>query len=287
LVRPWTQADVDYVTESVQREGWGYTRRDIERCWQLEPKGCFIAEVQNQPVGHVFTVGYNGMGWIGLLIVCLEKRGRGVGTILMNDAINYLRRTGRETIRLEAAERAVPLYRRLGFKEEFVSLRFRKKLKQREEKKRKRGGRIWVRQIREEDMEGIAKFDARYFGADRRRVLKSLYLGQSRRCFVAKEKLKTLGYIMSRKIVDADWIGPWVCEDPETAQELLQACTEAIREGKTELRLGMPILNTDGIRLMEKLGFQPTSESMRMVFGKRMREGDVFGIYGIGGPEKG
>ena len=116
LIRPWTQADIDYVTESVERERWGYTERDIERCWRLEPNGCFIAEVKREQVGHVFSIGYDKTGWIGLLIVNPECRGKGIGTILTKNAVNHLQKTGKVTIRLEAVEKAIPLYRRLDLK---------------------------------------------------------------------------------------------------------------------------------------------------------------------------
>jgi len=67
-IRPWTHADIDFVTECAQ-DLRGYTRPDIERYWQYEPKGCFIAELDREPIGHVFSIRYNKMGWIGLLFM--------------------------------------------------------------------------------------------------------------------------------------------------------------------------------------------------------------------------
>ena len=287
LIRPWTQADIDYVTESVERERWGYTKRDIERCWRLEPNGCFIAEVQREKVGHVFSIGFDKTGWIGLLIVNPEYRGKGIGTILTKNAVNYLQKTGKVTIRLEAAEKAIPLYRRLGFKEEFISLRLSKQLEQNEKGKGKRNNGINIFPILEGDIENLAQFDSKYFGANRTRVLQSLYRDQPQHCFMAIGRQKTLGYVMSRKISNGHWIGPLVCENPKAAEKLLHTCMEAIPKRKTELRLGMPILNKNGIKLMKKVGFQQKSKSIRMVWGKHIHEGNVAGIYGIAGPEKG
>jgi len=288
FVRPWTKADVDYVAESVKREGWGYVRRDMERCWQFEPNGCFIAEVQNKPIGHVFSICYRKIGWIGLLVVNPEKRGKGVGAILMQTAIDYLQKVGAETIRLEAVEKAVPLYKRLGFIEEFDSLRFSRLLKQ-GGSPRLSGQKTIVDRTRERDLETIARFDSKYFGANRLRVLRSLYGDNPQNCFVAKEKQKTMGYIISRQISNAYRIGPWVCskENPKTATNLLIACINSIEEKETELRLGMPAPNTNGMELMEKSGFQLVGKSVRMVWGKHKHKGDVMGIYGIAGPEKG
>lgn len=286
LIRSWTQSDIDYVAESVKRERWGHTRRDVERCWQFEPNGCFVADFGDMPVGHVFSICYGRVGWIGLLVVNQERRGRGVGTVLMRAAIEYLQCKGAETIRLEAVERAVPLYKRLGFSEEFDSLRFSKQLKRGE---RYQHCKENVLTIREEDIEEMAEFDSEYFGAERLRVLRSLYVDQPQLCFVAKQREKILGYVMGRKLSNAYWIGPWVSEDPQTSETLLYACIDTVRmkEEEVELRLGVPIVNRNGIALMEKLGFQRRSRSIRMVNGKFEYHGQMEGIYGIGAPEKG
>lgn len=291
LIRLWKRSDLDYVADSVRREGWRHVKRDIERCWRFEPNGCFIAEVAGKPVGHVFSVRYDEVGWIGLLIVNPENRGRGIGAALMKKAIGYLQERGVETMRLEAVEKAVPLYKRLDFIEEFVSLRFSKRQKQAENKTRSTKGdsESNISDVKDEDVDQIASFDSDYFGVNRLRVLKSLYQDEPKgNCFMARKSRRVIGYIMSRKITDAYWIGPWVCENSETAGMLLRACVNAIdRKAKTELRLGMPALNTAGIRLVDRYGFNLTGKSVRMICGKPDYFGDVKRVYGIGGPEKG
>jgi len=288
VVRLMTQADIRFATESVENERWGYTRRDIERCWQYESKGCFVAKLDHKPIGHVFSISYGKLGWIGLFIVKEEYRQKRVGTQLMQTAIDYLENIGVETIRLEAVEKAVPLYKRLGFVEEFDSLRFSKLLKE-GESPRTSCQKVKVEGMSENDLETIVRFDSKYFGANRLRVLQNLYKDSPRNCFLAKEKQNVVGYVMSRKISGIHHIGPWVCEkqDPRAACDLLVTCISAIEEKETELRIGMPAPNTNGIKLMEKFGFQLISKSIRMVCGKHKHKGDVMGIYGIAGPEKG
>jgi len=286
-VRLWKRTDTNYVADSVEQARWGYTKSDVERCWRCEPNGCFIAEVSHEPVGHVFSINYGKMGWIGLLIVKEEHRQRGIGTLLTRTAMDYLRNAGADTIRLEAVERAVPLYQRLGFVEEFDSLRFSKQLKQ---------GEGFASSIQttivgmeEEDLDAVARFDSRYFGANRLRVLNSLYRESPQLCFVARKKNLVAGYIMGRKIPNAYRIGPWVCtnEHQQVASNLLFACINAMDSIETEVRIGAPAPNKAGTKLMEKLGFKLVSKSVRMVWGKRKHQGDVNGVYGIGGPEKG
>ena len=283
-IRHWTRADIDYVHESVSREGWGHTQRDVERCWKLEPKGCFIAEFQNKPVGHVFSICYGKIGWIGLLIVDPERRDQGVGSILMETAVSYLQNAGAETVELEAVQEAVPLYRRIGFIGEFDSLRFRRQPRPREKlqvKERK------TFQMRGDDILNVAQFDALHFGVNRLAVLQSVYRDHSQLCFVAKHKGNVVGYLMARQTQNGFWIGPWVCLDSETARYLFHALLRTIGDDDSELRVGLPVSNTSGRRLMVKLGFELTGKSVHMVLGNRKNQGVAAHVYGIGGPEKG
>jgi ribosomal protein S18 acetylase RimI-like enzyme len=268
----------------VQREGWGHTRRDVERCWSLEPKGCFIAESDNKPVGHIFSVLFGEIGWIGLLIVNPEKRGKGIGAALVEAAINYPEENGAKTIKLEAVEEAAPLYRRLGFVDMFDSLRFRGMLPLNEKQPRRTKT---VSLIHENDIPEIAEFDAQYFGANRLPILRSLHSDFSQCCFAAKENRRINGYIMARKTLDELWLGPWVCVDSQVAGFLCGTLFESMLKEATYLRLGFPALNTNARKLVEKLGFHLAGKSIHMTRGERKNQGDVKHIYGIGGPEKG
>jgi len=284
VIRTWKQTDLTYVAESVQREGWGHTRRDIERCWNLEPNGSFIAESEKKPAGHIFSALFGEIGWIGLLIVNPEKRGMGAGAALMEAAINYLGKNGARTIKLEAAEKAAPLYRRLGFVDAFDSLRFRG-MPRRNEKQLRRIETASM--MHETDISEIAEFDAQYFGANRLSVLKSLHSDFPQYCFAAKKNQRINGYIMARKTLDALWIGPWICTESQIAEFLFGALFESMRKESRYLRLGFPALNTDARKLVEKLGLQLVGKSIHMIRGDRKKQGDLTCIYGIGGPEKG
>lgn len=283
-IRHWARVDIDYVFKSVSREGWGHTQRDVERCWELEPNGCFIAEFQNKPVGHVFAICYGKIGWIGLLIVNPESRGQGLGFSLMGTAVNYLKKVGAETIRLEAVKKAVPLYRRVGFIEEFDSLRFRRQPQPGKEPQFKSGETF---QMRDDDLVNVAQFDTSYFGVNRLGVLQSLYGDHPQSCLVAKRRGNIVGYVMARRTQNGFWIGPWVCLNSATARHLFNALVKTIGDDTSELRVGLPALNTRGGRLMEKLGFELAGKSIHMVLGNRGNQGVVGQIYGIGGPEKG
>ncbi len=105
-------------------ERWNDTRNDIERMFSYEPDGCFVAEVNSRAAGHVFSISYGKLGWIGLLIVEAKYRRKRVGTLLTKKAIDYLLNCGVKTIKLEAVSTIANLYRELGFVNDFDSLRF-------------------------------------------------------------------------------------------------------------------------------------------------------------------
>jgi len=285
LIRRWKRADLGYVADSIAREGWGHSMRDVERCWRLEPHGCFLAVLHGVPVGHVFSVCYGKLGWIGLLIVNPEVRGRGVGSVLMGAAVNYLQRVGCKSIMLEAVEKAVPLYRQFGFREEFDSLRFRGQVGSMVRLGRLESG---IRKMREKDVADVARFDVRYFGADRLRVLRSLLLDAPDLCYVAEDDTGVMGYIMARRGEGGFWVGPWVCERLRWARFLFDVLVEAVSGSDVALQVGVPAVNVKAQGLLEKLGFQLTGKSVRMVLGSvEQGRDDATHVYGIGGPEKG
>jgi hypothetical protein len=201
----------------------------------------------------------------------------------MEAAINYLEERGARAIKLEAVEKAAPLYRRLGFVDEFDSLRFCGMPGHKDQPCRKGTASL----MHENDILEIAEFDAQHFGANRLSVLKSLYSDFSQYCFAAKENHRIEGYIMARKTLDGLWIGPWVCNDSQVAQLLYSTLFESTRKEAGYLRLGFPALNMNARKLVEQSGFKLVGKSIHMTRGDRKNQGDITRIYGIGGPEKG
>ncbi len=284
-IRLFEPKDVNFAAELIRQEKWGHTTKDVRRCWNFEPEGCFIAEQDGERVGHVFSVNYSTVGWIGLLIIQQSCRGQGIGTTLMRTAMNYLRNLGVEAIRLEAVPEAVTLYQRLGFKSEFDSLRFYRELKP---------GRTClqakdeeIHQIKDDELEILGKFDAKCFGANRLKVLQGLYRDFPQHCLVARND-GIMGYIMCRETDSGFWLGPWVCEEehPEVARDLIVSFLHALK-ANSGLCVGIPAPNTMGIQLLEKLDFSLMSRSIRMFWGKPAYSGNAKENFGIGGPEKG
>jgi len=282
-IRPFKDKDIDFAYKLDTMERWNHTRNDIKRAFSFEPNGCFIAEISGKPVGHVFSVNYGRLGWIGFLIVETGYRGKGIGTLLMKRAIDHLSSCKTKTIKLEAVPIIANLYRKLGFVDEFDSLRFIRT-----------DGKIapmlshCVKPLKKREMTQLAKFDSEYFGANRIRVLKGLYQDNPQLSFVSYSGPKIVGYIMCCKAESGYRLGPWVCipRNPQVARELLIKCVEKIGLHE-EIYVGVPALNKTATRILHDFDFMQYSKSIRMYLGKKLETERVDGIYAICGPEKG
>jgi ribosomal protein S18 acetylase RimI-like enzyme len=282
-IRRLVEKDIEFAYQMVIAEGWNDGKNDVKRMFNYEPNGSFIAEAKGSPVGHVFTVNYGRLGWIGWLIVKPEYRRKGVGTLLMKRAVDYLLRCRVETIKLEAVPEISDLYRKLGFVDEFDSMRFRGICR----KKLPRKG-ICTSLMKRDEVSEIARFDSDYFGADRRKVLNSIYQENPKLCFVSYDGPVVAGYILCRKAMSGHKLGPFVC-NPQTPQVARELLTTLVRElgQDTTIYAGVPVVNEEATRVFREFGFEQYSKSIRMYFGRKLETEKVGGVFAIGGPMKG
>jgi ribosomal protein S18 acetylase RimI-like enzyme len=292
-IRNFSADTFQYVANLYATEDWGYLSSDIKRYMEWEPDGCFVAKIDDKYVGHVFSVSYDHLGWIGLLRVDPNFRKRGIGSELMKQAISYLHDTGVKVIKLEAVQNAVNLYRRLGFKEEFDSLRFRVVVQNLSVMEHtfsmNSSERVEIRPMKNKDILSIAELDSLYFRAPRTKVLRTLFQEFPHLCFVADTGNTLIGYVMCRKSTSGTYkIGPWVSdpEEPKVAGRLLITCLRKLGENNV-LALGIPVINEQAISILKKFGFQHASTCKRMYLGQIPVKDNPKGIFAIGGSEKG
>jgi len=201
----------------------------------------------------------------------------------MKRAIDHLLSCKTKTIKLEAVPIIANLYRKLGFVDEFDSLRFIRT-----------DGKITpmlshcVKPLKKREITQLAKFDSEYFGANRIRVLKGLYQDNPQLSFVSYSGSRILGYIMCSKAESGYRMGPWVCipQNSQVARELLIKCVEKIGLYE-EIYVGVPALNKTATRILHDFDFMQYSKSIRMYLGKKLETERVDGIYAICGPENG
>nr|MDO8133861.1 GNAT family N-acetyltransferase [Candidatus Njordarchaeum guaymaensis] len=282
-IHPLRKKDISFAYKMNKTEQWNDREEDLRRMLDYEPKGCFLAVVEGKPAGHVFTVNYGRLGWIGLLIVKAEYRRIGIGRLLMEKAKQYLLDLGVRTIKLEAVPEFSDLYRALGFVDEYHSLRFKGVYN-----KKLTGSSTLIVNMKEDMIYDIAEFDTQYFGADRAKVLSKLYQAYPELCLVSCSKQEILGYVMCRKAETGYKLGPWICnpENLQIATDLLIACMKRIGD-ETSVFVGVPATNESAIEILSHLGFTQYSKSIRMRFGEELKDDCIKGVFAIGGPMKG
>lgn len=278
-IRPMVPEDEGLFLELIGLTGWGNTAADFRRMLHYEPGGCFLASRDGVDVGMVNSTCYGSVGWIGNLVVHPGNRGGGIGAALMRRAMEHLTDSGAASIRLDAVEKAIPLYERLGFRAEYASLRFSGL------------GRVFdvheVEEMHTSHLEGVLDLDSRYFGANRERMLRRVFCDFPECCFVACEGGMVRGYIMAKRGESNVRIGPWISEpsEAELAESLLEILMGAAAGER--LWIGVPEGNRASIEILIAHGFDSLPSSLRMCYGECSVLGDPRGRFSIGAPDKG
>ena len=114
---------VDDIPEAMRLKdlaGWNQTAADWERFLSAGPEGCFVAEREGRVVGTSTTIVYEGrFAWIGMVLVEQQFRGQGIGTALLERAIQYLDSRNIPCMKLDATPQGRVLYEKLGFVSEY------------------------------------------------------------------------------------------------------------------------------------------------------------------------
>ena len=293
-----TAGDLGFAAELTAREGWASGRRDFELYLEHDPDGCFVAWEGGRRLGMVTTTVYPASGWIANLIVVPEHRSRGVGRLLMEHGLRRLEAAGVRTVRLDGDPPGIPLYRSLGFVDEWESLRFRgvgggldrppqvSELEPDDLAALDRtgfGGGLQrppqVRELKPDARGAVAALDRTAFGDDRGRML-GLFFGRAERAFVVADGDGPTAFLMVVRTDRGLRLGPCVAADARVAEELLRAALATAAAGE-ELTVGVPGPNTAAQEILRRLGFEPTAPSLRMVRGPRAAGGLPNRIFAI------
>ena len=196
--------------------GWNQTAADWERFLTASPNGCFVMEDADKIVGTSATISYeNKFAWIGMVLVDPDYRNRGIGTTLLQRAVEYLDGAGIPTLKLDATPAGKPLYEKMGFVTEYEIDRWVLKRSVIEEP-------ILAHERTAPDVLLKAlDFDRQAFGADRSKLLHSYNDQAPDLTLVAQTDGQLAGYAFGRRGLFADHMGAWMARDDDTAQTLL------------------------------------------------------------------
>jgi hypothetical protein len=213
-----------------------------------------------------------------MVLVDPEFRRRGIATALVRAALDGLDAAGVATVKLDATPEGAPVYEALGFEAE---LRIER----------------WVSTAgvkpspehaaeRAPALSQIFGLDRRAFGADRSELLKALW---AESCVMPAASAgaggRLRGYALARRGALADYVGPLVAEEAETAAALLDDVLNRLDAGLVCVDLNTTYAG--GARVLEARGFVKQRELIRMRRGGGIGAGTSGSVFAIAGPEVG
>lgn len=279
-VRRLEERDIDAAIALTDLEAWGYTRADFRRLLDLSPEGCFAAEHGGRVVGVLTTTTYDSLAFLGAVIVVPELRGKGVGRQMMEAALQHLKESGVRSVRLYAYLNAVHFYERLGFHGEYEVVRWHGPTVE-------TGPIRGIRPVRPADLDGIARIDAKYFGASRQAMIARLADEFSGTFLVAERAGRLKGFIVGNPSGGSCEIGPWVVEPMSGATVRALFASLVGAAGASEVAFSGPSSNGALFEFVGNGRFVEAFRALRMWWGTDEFGGDPRGIWALGGLEKG
>lgn len=284
-IRTMTRADIPYGMRFKEAAGWNQTEADWERFLDLEPEGCFVAEMDGEVVGTATTCRFGRQcGWLAMLLVPPERRRMGVGSTLFNHAAAYLEGRGVSSLKLDATPVGRTVYAQVGFMDEFEL--------QRREGIAAAAESHGVAPMTEAHLDRVAALDRPIYGADRSNLLTRLYREAERFTgsfsplpgIFQDDRGDIQGYAMVRPGSRAVFLGPVVARTEEAGAELFKWAIN--RVAGQPVFFDAPLPNPAVLRLADEYGFAVQRRFTRMYRGVNC-PGDPTRVYATSGPEKG
>jgi len=275
-VRPMTAADLPLGLGLSQEAGWNQIPADWQRFLDLQPDGCFVAQWDGLPVGTTTTCIFGSVAWIAMVLVKPSHRGRGIGTVLMEHALEYLDKRGVVTVRLDATPLGQPVYERLGFVEQFRLARYEGVIAEAREIP-------GVDAALPEHWEALAALDRTVTNTDRRQLLSRLFAEQPQNVRCVRSGGRITGFITARPGARALMLGPCI-GTPEAASLLFADAGRMYADQR--VFVDVPLVNRAATTLALAQGLTVQRRLTRMCLGVALCE-RVELMWAGSGPEKG
>ena len=273
-VRRMNDADLDRILELRSVVRWSADPRAFDLLRGVHGARWAVAEA---PDGFLTgMVGAVPLGEIGILChlaVHDGHRGSGLGAMLSDWAVAYLKSRGANTVRLYSTEQAEGLYRSLGFREVVPRTVYWLEEGFRQVSVPARADGHRVETLTFGDLPELYGVDHWSYGSERSSLILAtlkLHLGQGLVARDATGRMK--GYLIRSSIGRAVRLGPFLASTPDVARLLL---TGALREaGGAPVRITAPgPTERRAHSLLQEFGFQGTQDRMRMELGETKAPG--------------
>ncbi|MEQ6119804.1 GNAT family N-acetyltransferase [Reichenbachiella sp. MALMAid0571] len=276
-VRQMQVADISGAMQLKKAENWNQTKEDWQMLMDHNPELCLVATCGDQIVGTITATNYaNQVAWIGMMLVSRDFRGMGISKLLLNTIIEKLQDC--KSIKLDATPEGLPVYRKLGFVEEYqISRMIISNLPVLHNSNNS------VSSISNKDLLEISAFDTKVFGVDRSNLIKKLL--KRDQGYLVKRKNHVDGFALGRHGCTFAQVGPVVAQCAQDAIEVIfqmlvnlsdEALVMDVLDDKKELK-----------EWLSSLGFKMQRSFVRMYLKTNLFPGEVNRYFLIGGPEIG
>ena len=259
-----------------RQAGWNQTESDWLRFMDMEPDGCFVAELNGCSVGTTTTCIFDKVAWIAMVLVDKDSRGQGIGTKLLKHALDYLDGLKIRTVRLDATHLGRPIYEKLGFVPEYELARFEGIAQQSKTEQ-------VINEAVQDNFAEMIELDRQATGTNREEILSRLFNEFLQDTRIVTHRDKVDGFVTIRPGANAIQVGP---------------CTAGVNSGQTLLSdalnrcagkavyVDIPTGNVPAVKIAESSGLKIQRRFTRMYRGERISD-DLKSIWASSGPEKG
>jgi predicted GNAT family acetyltransferase len=266
-VKVMTPKEYGFAVELANTMNWSMEEADFKFNQTLEPEGCLTLFDDQEPVGLATCISFGTVGWFGNLIVKQQQRKHGAGRLLLEHAVRYLHGKGVKAIGLYAYPHLKEFYGKTGFKPDTTLTVLHSDNVEGD----------WSSHEKFEtqpDFTALNRFDSRFFGADRSRLLRGILQKETNLCCASTCGKEVDGYILAKVYESLVEVGPLVCcpEKPEVAFELLKAMLTRLKGRRVLLYV---LQNQDGLEtFLRSCGFKIDFSLSRMFLGTpKVQEG--------------
>ena len=280
-VRLMQRSDLPFCRHLVTEAGWNQLDSDWLRAMELEPDGCFVATINDLPVGTTTACCFGNIAWIAMVLVDKRNRNQGVGKLLVEHAIRFLEQKGISTIRLDATSLGQGLYHKLGFQPEYEVIRFTGK-----SLRRMQDPNDLIKVLPDDKLAPeIFNLDQQITGTNRTNFIADFISAAERPFYCTLNVVgKVNGYAGCREGNNATQIGPVGAMNAVSGEKLLNAMVAHF--DSKPLFIDIPAANAPAVTWATTNGFTAQRSFVRMYRGAPITDLQQH-IWASSGPEKG
>lgn len=283
-IRRMTAADVPLGMRLKEQAGWNQVEADWRRFMAIQPDGCFVAQLDGNPVGTAVGCVFGAVAWLAMVLVDSAHRGRGIGRALVEHALAFVEEQGATSVRLDATPHGQPVYAKLGFMRQYELARYAGTLNPGACQPRTNPAtQASIRVAREKDYDAVFALDFAATLTDRRKFLARLFEERPAQVYVLDREGKIEGYITTRNGSAAVQVGPCI-GNAEAGARLLGDASR--RLAGAQVYLDVPCALDRACQFAETSGLVIQRTFMRMCRGVPVSEGRD-PLWASSGPELG